>query len=513
MEIELPDGTVLDAPDDADPTSVAQNYMRKRALQTTRAAGREAFDSGSAIERFGVGVARPFVELGLGVKDLFTDLSDEDKANLERLQQSHGWAAGTGRVVGELAQFAAPGGVAAKLGAKGVALSRFAPAVADIAMNAGVEALKAPTEDTSRAERAAQGALGTIVGRGIGAGVSRLVKGAPPTPDAATFLQDGVPLTPGMVRGGAALEREMARAREPIVGPAVRARQTEAVEAWNENLLNRASPSGVTAAGHEGFRQATRAFSEAYEKLWSQPIPFAVPALHRSWMGVVNTSQQRLAPEASHQISTELAKIFKSDLLPATNGQLINGKAIEAVDDTLRDLARKAAKAGDGDIARFYSAARNELRAQLPDTVRQTLGALDSKYAEFAVLRRAGGYVGAAKQGGTFTPGQLQNASTALDRSAGKGNTARGAATLQPQAAHAQNVFGDVALGARAPAQEGVGTQLLKLLPRYAQSKMYSPTMSRVRTGQTAFQLDPRTQHVVDALRRTSGRLGAAVEE
>src|SRR5689334_7277630 len=29
MEIELPDGTILDAPDDADPSVVAKNYMAK----------------------------------------------------------------------------------------------------------------------------------------------------------------------------------------------------------------------------------------------------------------------------------------------------------------------------------------------------------------------------------------------------------------------------------------------------------------------------------------------------
>lgn len=66
MEIELPDGTILDAPDDADPSAVARAYINKQGIEQSRAASAKTDPSlyskdderSKALLRGGRGVAR-----------------------------------------------------------------------------------------------------------------------------------------------------------------------------------------------------------------------------------------------------------------------------------------------------------------------------------------------------------------------------------------------------------------------------------------------------------------------
>jgi hypothetical protein len=150
--------------------------------------------------------------------------------------------------------------------------------------------------------------------------------------------------------------------------------------------------------------------------------------------------------------------------------------------------------------------------------VREVLETLDNQYRNFATLRRAGGYTAAQKAGGTFTPAHLLGASRALDRSAGKGATARGQAAMQRQAQEGIDVFG----GSSTPpasmlervALSPLGLATRPLYGRGAQNWM------RGDTGLQHFIADlysasPNMRAMANALRRYSrpATFGAAVEE
>jgi len=456
--LQAPDGTELQIPDGLDAEQVTQIFQA-HARNFTRTAARQTLADSSPYEKFGVGVARPFVELGEGVKDLAgkvgigSGLDDEDRSTLERMSQVTGGAATAGRIVGEGASLLAPGGLVAKAGSLlPRAAARFAIPLADIAANAGTEALKAPTDEESRGQRAITGAEGAVGGQVLGRTLKFLATGIKPYASdiASRFMDEGIPLTPGQAVGGAAQTVEQMLSKLPIVGPAIKARQNEALSAWNLKMLadtanvdTGGTGDLVNAAGPEGFQQATKIFSDAYNFHWDRPLKIDPTKLSVAWKDLVDDTQQRLIPDASNAIQQKLVGIWQNDLIPTINPKTgsIHGTQLQAVDKDLGDAATTAARNGDGDIASFYGRARNDLRAQYPDNFRESLEALNGKYAEFARLRKAGGYVNGPAAGQPFTPAQLLTASTALDRSAGKGATAQGTALMQPQAVDAMSVF------------------------------------------------------------------------
>ena len=524
MEIELPDGTVLDAPDDADVKTVVQNYQRNRTQQ----AARDTFADMSTGDRLAVGFARPFVELGLGVKDLTTGLTDEDRANLERLQQVSGGAGTVGRVAGEIATFAAPGGAVSKGAAKVApllprALARLAPVAADMASAAGVEALKAPTADTSRGERAVGGVVGAGVGHAVGAVAAPLVRGLDPTAAGQAMIDRGIPLTPGMAKGGWMQALEERLASIPGFSGAIRNRQRETIQAWNRDLLQRATPDAeISAAGHQGFREATAAFKAAYEKLWARDLDLNVPVLSSFWQSTVERARQNLAPESADSVANTLRRLMGNKLSAATNdGSTVLGPTVSQVDDILRGEAMQAARRGDGAVAGYYKDARAQLKGLLPDDFRKEWESLDGLYSQFATMRRAAGYKGAATQEGVFTPNQLLSASVAADKSVGKGGVARGTAPLQQEATQALRVMGNNLPG------QALGTAEKLTLPLVGAAAPMDPTTTAAvyGAGRAAYSPWMRdwmtsphtvTRAMIEALRKrgvTAGTVGAAVED
>lgn len=67
IEIELPDGTILEAPDNADVSAVAKNYMA-RQQQTPAYNPTEGMSGG---EKFLVGMGKAFADLGRGARQVF----------------------------------------------------------------------------------------------------------------------------------------------------------------------------------------------------------------------------------------------------------------------------------------------------------------------------------------------------------------------------------------------------------------------------------------------------------
>lgn len=483
--LRFEDGTGIQVPDGATPEQVEAilaERKRQGELADVRERGRVSYSALPTSQRLRLGYTRPFVEVGLGIKDLAgkvgigSGLTFEDQAKLAQMEQVHGGAGTAARVGGELVTFAAPGGASQKMTTNA---PRVIKALADIGTSAGVEALKAPTDTQSRGDRALTGAFGAAAGHTLlpltGSVLRNLTGGVRASPEAQALLDAGVPLTPGMARGGGLQQIEQHLANLPVVGPAVRARQQDALTAWNKNLLNEVTPSGtITAAGQDGMRQLTQKFSDAYEALWNRTIKFK-------------------------------------------NGLSAPGKRIEALDDQLRKNAQAAFRRGDNESAERFASNRQQLRAMLPDDVAAELTRLDNLYVNFATLRRASSYVGAAKQGGIVAPGQVLQAAVAR-RGA---QAAQGRAPMQQQAQAALNVL--TPPRPRAPGMLERAVVGTASLPVTAPARLaYSESMNRWLTGQTTAQEYARevlgrepVQYTIDALRRSArpAHVGAALEE
>jgi hypothetical protein len=514
IEIELPDGTILEAPDGADPSTVAKNFLANRSRTQTREAARAAYADMGTGERLAVGFARPFVELGLGVKDLAVGLSDEDRANLERLEEVSGGAGTVGRVAGELATFMIPGGAATKLASKATKLPRLARFAADAVTSAGVEALKAPSHGESRLEQAAGGAVGAGVGAAAGAllrPVAGLVGGARAMdPAAAALAAQGVRLTPGQRTGGILRAAEDRLRSVPFVGPSIEARTAEGLRAWNKSLLNRAVPEGsVTDAGRTGFREASAAFKSAYGKLWDKDIPLDGASLGGNWLAAVKTAAPKLGPEGTERANAQLGSLL-ADVNSARGGP-VPGAIVSRLDDELRSLATNAARSGDREAAKLYGAARDSLRSALPRDVSEELSRIDGKYRDFATLRGAGSYKTAAEHDSAFTPSQLLASARAADKSKGKAAFVDGRAPMQADAMQGLGVFGKRSL----PNQESELINLALAGP----GLLAAPFYSRPAVAGQHF-VDAQAQRVAELLRTRTPNLraspalfGAAMEE
>lgn len=81
MEIELPDGTVLEAPDDADPSVVAKQYLAKTKAKADTAAWEQQIRGDltgdmSGLQRFMAGAGKSVVDTGRGLKQLGLEAID-----------------------------------------------------------------------------------------------------------------------------------------------------------------------------------------------------------------------------------------------------------------------------------------------------------------------------------------------------------------------------------------------------------------------------------------------------
>lgn len=434
--LRTPDGTTLQVPDNATPEQVQQIFSAYRDDTSNQARDAE-WDAMPWYQKAAVGFAKPLVETGLGIKDLVTDLNQDEKNLVEAGQGVRGVAGTAGEVAGNMVTFAAPGGAAAKVTS---GLPRAAKLAGQVAAAAGTEALKAPTEERSRAAAAKMGALGATAGSAMGHLFKKTLAGITKS-DAARRLASDIPLTPGMASGGRFVpwaERRMAAL--PVVGGKVAKLQANALREWNKKTLQSAAPVGakVTSAGREGFAQLQKAYKAAYARLWNNSIQFKNPSHALSAMTA--HASRLLSKNELGRLNREMTQVH--ELLEIAEGLMSrgknNGEILSQIDDLLRGFASQASRKGKSQLADVYKAARQTFRSALPEDVRGGLAELDHMYARYAVVQRAGTYKKSLENDQVFTPSDLLGAVKA------KGNDralSRGEALLQDEALDAVKVF------------------------------------------------------------------------
>ena len=369
-------------------------------------------------EDFGEGLAVSGMDTYYGVKDLVTDLDEEDRATLADWKADaaqSGWGT-AGQVAGELAQFAVPGGLALK-GAKYLPkAARAAGAVAgEIGSGALLGATQLPGRGETRGGEAAKEATGAALGMGVGKVLSKAVRGAKKSKEAKELLKRGVKMTPGEMAESPSLRgAETYMGVTPVLAQGTKAAKKRSSEAWNLDILNQGAPRGAksTKVGPEGGNQLTEAMREAYGKAWKEAGPIDVEAGRR-----VVDNLEAAAPVMTMDAARKLKGVV-GNVEKAVIGQAPN--SAETVDRVLRKALRNAKD--DTDLVNLLKEQRTTLRSALPKARDEALRKIDGKYPAYLTAKDA---IGRAKQTeGVFTPAQATTSQGVVAKGAFEENRA-----------------------------------------------------------------------------------------
>lgn len=494
MEIELPNGTVLDIETDdvSVAQSAAQKYMRANGLLKAERTGKakELYDAANPPETdagrgAGTGIVQGMTDpllglgqIGIGLREAVGIPSSvsgaQAKKQLQQREQeiaaSRGPDAGTdwarmgGNALSMLPLSLLPGGPIATGAVGGTIGGALQPATGESSL------LKQKLVQTGI------GAGSGLAGGAVMSGLSRAIGGVPNVRQAVTTLADeGVHVTPGQTGGGAASVMEERLASIPWAGQSIRNAQARSTEQLNEAAYRRAlEPIGETVTSRTG----ANAVDEIATKLGAA-YDAIIP---------------QLSYQTTPQVAQQLAAVNVPGLSPAAlaDAQRIVTQTIGQA-PALQGEALNTARKGLGYWATQYGASHDpmhqatgrylqqvqqvfdgEIANQNPNAA-PTLQAINEGYANYVRIRNA---AARAPENGVFSANQLGMAVKQSDQSVGKGNVARGRALMQDLSQPAIEVMGprtgssgttERALSASLPAN-AVGILTSPLVGR-----MYSP--------------------------------------
>lgn len=459
IEIELPDGTILEAPDNADVSAVAKNYLARQQKPAVAAQGPSALESlgvglrdpisgaaqllerslpqsvTTAVNRFGNKLA----DLGLPIARLPETngmdalIQEREKAYQGKREAAgetgfDGWRAGGNLVTTALATrgLGAPTTLGGKV-AQGVGIGAATGATAPVTDN----------QDNFWQQKGLQTAVGGAAGGVVpvaGAGIARIIK--PKTSvEAARLLDEGVTPTPGQILGGRWQVAEDKLTSLPIVGDAISSARRKSLDEFNRAALKRAlEPIGGKVpkdVGHEGIAAVREQISKAYDDLLPK---MSFKADNEFVRGLNNL--RSLASELPEQQAKQFDKILKTQVQGKMTPQgLMNGARLKEVESELGRLA-KGYESDPSFDNRQLGNAINELQ----NLIRQNLSRSNPQYADelakvnkawanYTRLRGAAGMQGAVD--GKFSPAQLSNAVRSQDKTVGKRAFSEGTALMQ----------------------------------------------------------------------------------
>ncbi len=341
-------------------------------------------------------------------------------------------------------------------GAGGARFILNAPSWAGRALRAGAVAApfgaatetgKLEGDDKSLADYAEAAGLGGLKSGLVGAGMSTAGSAVgstvgPWASDAARRLMaHNIPLTIGETMGGYAKRIEDTMTSFPFIGAMIRNRQNESNEGFNlaavrqalspDRVALRALPANVEP-GHDAMQLATGILNRRYNTV----VPRLRGQMDNQLINETNVIHSALPQGVQADFVDAVRRHVDMVLDPVTNA--IDGRGMQHALGALRDEGRRlitsqASQAYQRDLG----SALLELRERLIEnagryTPARTIGdfrRIQEAYAGFARIREASGSV--AAHDGVFSAAQLHRAVKSGDRSAGKGDFARGQALMQ----------------------------------------------------------------------------------
>ena len=401
---------------------------------------------GGALARGLRGAGASLQNAAYGIKDIFTDLSPEERQTVDVNKQflEEDTAGKVGGFAADVASFAIPGGAATK----GLTmLPRIGRVIAANPLKTAVAtdaALSAAYSTEDKGEAALAGALGSAAGQGIVRGAGRLLGGVVrPSAEARTLMQKGIQPTIGQGADQGTMSGRLIRRGEeiaesvPIAGTFVSRARQRAADELGETAMQRAVPSGGAAVGgpsRESFQALRSQFDKAYKVL--DPLTFTPDKqFSQDLLAIINDPDNFASRSQINRVLAFVNKNFDKKFQSSEQDTaFISGKALKEFESKIgkriRDLARSMnpEDAAERRILTQVDEALTQYRnRQLPPSIAQDLRETDRAYANYKRLLRAGSYVGADE--GAFTPAMLTRSVKAMARNPDQ--YARGQALMQ----------------------------------------------------------------------------------
>lgn len=374
-------------------------------------------------------------------------LSDAYRAELagQRASEDRGMsenrlAANLARGSGMAITSAIPAGNAASVYAQGSkAVNALRGASTAGLVGAGYAAADAGTmrERLRSASETARNPL--VLGLGAAGGALATPRTAKPKPkisdDVITLREKGVPLTPGLAKGGVARAAEDALTSTPILGTAIQEARQGGLEAynraWGDDALKEIGetlPDNI-AAGHDTVAYVQKRFGQAYDRI----IPGRTIAADNEFKANIAQRLGDLAQDMTEPARQRLAQILDQRVTQRVGpNQAVDGKQFQSIMSQLSTLKNRFSGSQDEAqraIAEGIEIMQDEMRAaaaRQDPVFAEAKAAADRGYAMFKRLQGAAGSLGA--EGGVATAAQFGGAVRRADKSLDKGRFAAGEA-------------------------------------------------------------------------------------
>lgn len=303
------------------------------------------------------------------------------------------------------------------------------------------------------------GALGAL-------GPARRQQPKPVNPQVRLLAEEGVPMTPGQMRGGMAKSMEDAATSLPIVGPAIQDARRQGLEGFNRATLARALksigedlPPEVTT-GTEAVKYVGDKLSAAYKDLIPngriQPDPkFA--ARVRKIGPIAETMDPKGQQKLTEILAARVTEPSKAD------GGVLGGRRYQQMQQGLDYEIAGYKKSTDPEHQKMADAlgivkeALTDLAFRNDPKFAAAKQRLDHGWAELVRIERAAG--GAGAEGGLFTPAQYKASVGASEQKVGGRNRrlARGEALNQDLAEAGKTVLPSKVPDSGTATRNGIG--------------------------------------------------------
>lgn len=406
----------------------------------------------------------------------------------------------------------------ARFGPRAVNAFRPGSAASNIAVGGAMGATASPVIGGAdfleqKAKQTAGGAAGGFLSPYLASGAARVID--PVTRSTTKALRNaGIPLTTGQQMGGMPRRFEEMMKSSPYVGKAIENRQQEAIQAFNDAVLDRvlkpigkSLPAPLRRDTPQALGYARRQISDFYDNVLT------------SSKGVLDDDYLRelaslRAGMAENGIDRKLLQRFdafvksKIENRATTSGRM-NGDNLKMVEESLRDEAAKFKNAGDPfvrELGDAYAEMGNIWRRMVERNNPQyadKLKAANRAYAEMKQAQRAMSSV--TNDTESFTPAQYYSAIKAMDRSKDKRAFAEGKALNQDFGKAAKQTMGNIPPNSNTAERLNWtnATGLLATLPTAAVWPMYTkPGQAVVNSLINQRFSDPAAKAIAEVVRR-----------
>lgn len=369
-----------------------------------------------------------------------------EQAKIAPDQAANPISTGLGSTVGG---FLMPGGIAGKIGGNALRIAGIGGALGGL--------LKPEGDDsnywTKKSEEAGIGAAAGLVGNAVASRAASAL--APVLRDKVrTLMSEGIELTPGMVKGGAAKAAEDKLSSMPILGDAIVAARQRAYQDFNRAAWNRVlEPLGekvpdTVKMGRDAMDYVGKRLSDEYGQILPNLKLTSIqndPAWAQDMADAVTKARGSLPDSEFATFEKIVRSQLEQKLGPA--GSSIDGDLINGIDSQLGTEVRGYKGSGEHDKRKLGQALedvqesfRDLLERQNP-TQKDALQKVRRGYANYVRVGKAASSQGSGTTEGIFSPAQLNAAVRSEDSTARKMGYGKGKALLQDLSDAAQAVL------------------------------------------------------------------------